>query len=218
MACLISIYNFSLKQNYKVCLVFLAFIIYFLIMDMKLYANLQLYTPPQFDKHLPVSGVSEIRRINVFHAITCKLVMVDHITHYVHDVLAQLLEYVLHVTTIFPWITANSVSFMGLAFAICASRLILSDKIIFRRLGCLLFELRNFADSFDGVVYRSRSNRVHTYESVKGSVGYNIDATCDTLAGTLFMFAILFRYLRYMPTKCKPSTVFLFNYTTFILL
>ncbi len=92
----------------------------------------------------------------VFKPLSVKLIMIDHMTHYVHDIFGRFLDDILHFTDIFPWVTPNFVSFVGLFSALAGSRLIISDNLNYMRLGAFLFELRNLADSIDGAVYRSR--------------------------------------------------------------
>jgi hypothetical protein len=176
-------------------------------------------------KHHSIKDKVEV--FGVFKPLSVKLIMIDHMTHYVHDVLARFLEDTLHFTSIFPWVTANLVSFTGLTMAIIASRLIISNNVNYMRLGALLFEMRNLADSLDGVVFRSHerrslinevklaesfaanSNEVTPsapkliYQSHYGSAGYNVDAVCDGLGGLFFVVAILIKFLRHLPHKCK---------------
>lgn len=127
--------------------------------------------------------------------------MIDHVTHYVHDIVARFLEDTLHFTQIFPWVTANIVSFVGLFLALVGSRMIMSDNLFLCQIGAVLFELRNLADSLDGVVYRSRLRRfelenysqtqIGVYQSNYGSLGYNVDVICDGLGG-LFCVLLFF--------------------------
>lgn len=148
----------------------------------------------------------------VFHPLSVKLIMIDHMTHYVHDVVARVFEDFLHFTYIFPWMTPNFVSFMGLAFAAIGARLIISDDLTLMRLGAFLFEVRNLCDSLDGVVYRSRKRKQEAlntgkgvgellYQSNYGSAGYNVDAICDGLGGLFFVVALMPKFLRHLPRK-----------------
>ena len=153
----------------------------------------------------------------VFKPLSVKLIMVDHASHYVHDILARFFEYSLHFTRVFPWVSANLVSFTGLACAMVGSRLYLSDRLLYRQIGAFLFEVRNFADSFDGVVFRARkrdqmmqtistdgsssSLQLGVYQSNYGSIGYNVDVLCDGFAGIFFILAVLIRFLRHPPQR-----------------
>ena len=224
--------------NYKFLFVISILIIYFTWMDIALFFNLQKWTPYYNDDQLASSSSSsssfdinnskpnsvtssELNRlkphqsandieITVFNPLSVKLIMVDHMSHYVHDVLARFIENKLHFSDFFPWVTPNLVSFTGLALAVGASKLVMSDKLSHRRFACLLFELRNFADSLDGVVYRSRAKRGHTYESIRGTLGYNVDIICDGLGGLVFVLAILIRLVKNPPHRCKLIiTIFL---------
>ena len=172
----------------------------------------------------------------VFKPLSVKLIMIDHMTHYVHDILGRFIEDTLHFTSLFPWMTANFVSFSGLFLALVGSRLIISDNLTYMRIGALLFEMRNLADSLDGIVARSWARREKleslrhmdtnkssltsnslnptVYKSNYGSFGYNVDVVCDGLGGLFLMVAILIKYLKHLPLKnttpkllrCRPSS------------
>jgi hypothetical protein len=147
--------------------------------------------------------------------------MVDHMSHYVHDIVARFIEDGLHFTDIFPWITPNIVSFAGLGSAMVGCYLMISDKLLTRQIGSVLFELRNLADGLDGVVYRSQlrkreiellsmngedaSKSSILYQSNYGTAGYNVDVWCDGFAGLFLVFAILVRFLRHPPHKSKQN-------------
>jgi hypothetical protein len=209
------------SRNIKVIFFCAVILIYFVWMDIALFFNLQRWSPPldaskltssktapqlNFDTELSenVKGLkTKHSDITVFSPLTVKLIMVDHITHYIHDIIARFLEDALHLTESFPWMSANFVSFSGLACAAIAGKLMLSDKLSYRRIGCLFFEMRNFADSMDGVVFRARAKRFNTYESLKGTNGYNVDATCDGLGGVIICVVILIRFLRNPPHRSK---------------
>lgn len=165
----------------------------------------------------------------VFNPLSVKLIMVDHMTHYVHDVVARFIEDNLHFSSMFSFITPNFVSFFGLLLAFIGCSLIaFSNDPAHARLGAVLFELRNLADSLDGVVYRSqtRQKRImqqlqqqiqqqqdeifaatlspttpkpEIYQSNYGSSGYNVDMICDGLGGLFFVLAIFIKYSRYQP-------------------
>ena len=204
--------------NFKILFLLSILIIYFTWMDIALFVNLQKWTPSYNDEAITLENVykkpnsitiTSIEKkpqnadVGIFNPLSVKLVMIDHMTHYVHDIVARFIENNLHLTDHFPWITPNLVSFTGLALALVASKLVLSEKLSHRRIACLLFELRNFADSLDGVVFRSISKREHTFESIRGTFGYNVDVICDGLGGLVFVLAIFFRLLKNPPHRCK---------------
>jgi hypothetical protein len=238
----------SLNNNMKFAAYLLLLIIYYGWMDIGLYVHLQHWNPNMlYDNNKVImqrqnktllgnnqNSLKETRyefeTFSVYKPLSVKLIMVDHTTHYVHDIFARYIEDTLHFTTIFPWITPNVVSYTGLLFALLASRLILSDKVIYCQVAAILFELRNLADSLDGVVYRShlRQSKVKMYEealkntnniqavtaqpvvyqSGYGSSGYNVDYFCDGFAGLFFVIAIVLRFLKHPPLKSKS---FLFS-------
>ena len=159
---------------------------------------------------------------SVFKPLSVKLIMVDHMSHYVHDVAAHFMDDTLHFTDLFPWITPNMVSFFGLGCAILGCYLMISDQLLTRQIGSVLFEVRNLADGLDGVVFRSRLRKREIeilnmngedasksniiYQSNYGTSGYNVDIWCDGFAGLFLVFAILIRFLRHPPHK--SSTLF----------
>ena len=123
------------------------------------------------------------------------------------------------------------VSFSGLAMAVVAARLMISEQLFYRRCGALLFEARNLADSLDGIVYRSRKRdqeyfaslvtvspaggesgvkgpQLGVYQSNYGTSGYNVDALSDGFGGILFMIALFVRFLRHPPAKSKRKFLF----------
>ena len=210
------------SRNKKVILFCAIIIIYFIWMDIALFFNLQSWSPPldpskfkspktQQNNAILDTKLSENLKglktkhsdITVFSQITVKLIMMDHATHYVHDIIARFLEDALHLTDIFPWMSANLMSFSGLACAAIAGKLMLSDKLEYRRIGCLFFEMRNYADSLDGVFFRARAKRFNTYESITGTFGYNVDVVCDGLGGLVICLVILIRFLRNPPHRSK---------------
>lgn len=197
----------SINNNYKFVFFGLLLIIYFAWMDIALFINLQGWKIPNpSDNKTFKKTHSEV--FSTFDPLSVKLIMVDHGTHYVHDILARFIEDNLHFSSIFPWVTANLVSYAGLLMALVGSRLVISDKPMHYRLGAIMFDLRNLADSLDGVVYRSRKRqqefgKIGVYESNYGSYGYNVDVICDGLGGLLFCIAILIKFLKHLPTTCK---------------
>ncbi len=113
----------------------------------------QLLNKPASVNHKKENGMDPF---SIFKPLSVKLIMVDHMTHYIHDILARFVVDTLHFAHIFPWFSPNLVSFSGLFLAILGSRLTLSNNLFYRQIGALLFEFRNLADSMDGVVARSR--------------------------------------------------------------
>lgn len=233
----------SINNNYRLLFFGIILISYFAWMDIGLFVHLQRWSPPPITKTKSTDGnfdyIDELKKANdsiiqsfqtkkynhvdpftVYKPLSVKLIMIDHMTHYVHDILARFIEDTLHFTSIFPWVTANLVSFTGLFLALIGSRLIISDKIIYCKIGAALFEMRNLLDSLDGVVYRSKvrqheyhqndikktnSNgpQIGVYQSNYGSSGYNVDYFCDGFGGLFFVLAIFIKFLKHLPHKSK---------------
>jgi len=89
-----------------------------------------------------------------------------------------------------PLVSAHAVSLAHACLSVASVRWLASERLRARQLGVALFQLRNFLDSFDGVVYRARS-RTRAYASNYGSGGYWVDALSDTLGGKTRTFAFV---------------------------
>lgn len=199
-----------------ICAGFFCLILYFIWMDIALFYNLQRYQAPPIDKKNETKQ-TDVDPFSTFNPLTVKLIMIDHFSHYVHDILARFLVDTMHLARLFPWVTANLVSFAGLFLALIGSRLTVSDNLSYRQLGALLFEFRNLADSMDGVFARARKREtaeylmkhnsklvkapVISYASSYGTLGYNVDVICDVMGGAFFCAAIFYRFLRRPPQK-----------------
>ena len=198
---------------------FFGFIIifYFFWMDVALFVNLQNFSPPSIETNILLNNLSDVKNYgllnntfkdndlqpsSIFNPLSVKLIMVDHMTHYIHDILARFLVDTIQFTNIFPWISANLVSFIGLVLAVLASRLTLFDTLLNQQVGALLFEFRNFFDVLDGVIYRAKKRvelsflhdskyiQETTYISNYGSLGRNHFAIISSnyISGKLFIY------------------------------
>jgi hypothetical protein len=136
-------------------------------MDIALFVNLQRWSPPPIltkssnltnlitDNLMGNQEINKMDPFSTFNPLTVKLIMVDHMTHFVHDILARFLVDNIGLARLFPWLTANLVSFGGVFLAIIGSKLTVSDNLLHRQMGALLFECRNLGDSLDGVFSRA---------------------------------------------------------------
>jgi hypothetical protein len=79
--------------------------------------------------------------------------------------------------------------------------------LIWRQVGVLLFQLRNFLDSLDGVICRAQSSTRKAYKSYHDTAGYFIDALSDIL-GCLFLIGSIGIHLI---NKHKPVSNFFLN-------
>lgn len=97
------------------------------------------------------------------------------------------------------------------------SYLMVSDHLMYRQVGALLFECRNIADSLDGVFARARKReyaQLMASQNIKveeptftsgayGTFGYNVDVIADIIGGAFFVTAIFYRFAR-RPPRSDP--------------
>lgn len=209
----------------------LCLFIYFIWMDIALFVNLQRWSPPPIEStstslRTTTTRNATIKLVNtkidpftVFNPLTVKLVMIDHMTHYVHDIVARFLVDFMGLAAMFPWMSANIVSFLGVVSALIGSYLMVSDHLMYRQVGALLFECRNIADSLDGVFARARKReyaQLMASQNIKveeptfasgayGSFGYNVDVIADIIGGAFFVAAIFYRFSKRPPRSDSKS-------------
>lgn len=164
-------------------------VIYFLVMDILLYKSLQTITlmePPN------PSGYSPLRPISV------KLLMMDHMSHYIDDPIAELLVSTFEPTGIYHILTPNVISISGLILGFVSGKLVSMDSLQYRRIGVLVFLYRMWLDVLDGVVFRHTSGNP-VYKSHRTSLGFFVDVDCDILSGVALAFGCLFYLWRNPP-------------------
>ena len=163
---------------------------YFLWMDIAMYHHIQNWSHNQ----------KKSEGFDPFNPLTVKLITIDHFTHYIHTIGSEYFEIVTHFAEVFPNITPNMISFTHMTCAIIGGRLIACEKLHWRQVGVGLFQLRDFLDSLDGVVFRVHSKQ-RAFTSVWGTSGYMVDIMCDIVAG-LALFAGVWTYFwRYPPMQ-----------------
>lgn len=221
----------SISNNIKFIFFGVILISYFAWMDIALFVHLQRWSPPLlnrlYNKNVSSSSGNEVELFSTFKPLSVKLIMVDHVSHYIHDIFARYIEDTLHFTALFPWITANTVSFTGLFLSLIGSRLIISERIEYMRLGAILIEIRNLGDALDGVVYRSHQRRRQlsmengnliaqpiVYQSNHGTSGFKVDAICDGLGGLFVIVAILVKFLKHPPSKDRTSRLIITGFNS----
>lgn len=128
-------------------------------------------------------------------------------THYIRTPIAEFVENSLHFSHYFPFISANVISFVHCCLSLISFKFFSSDSLIWRQVGVLLFQLRNFLDSLDGVICRAQSNTRKAYKSYHDTTGYFIDALSDVL-GCLFLIGSIGIHLI---NKHKPVSNFFLN-------
>lgn len=77
--------------------------------------------------------------------------MLDHVNSYILQPLSEQLVEWTNFPSVFPSISANHISYLGVVAALIASRLIFMDM---RRTAVFMFIIRQFLDDLDGLVAR----------------------------------------------------------------
>ena len=172
---------------------------YFFTMDTILYVKFQAV---ELWKEKKVDGAIW----SPFHPLSPKIIMSDHVTHYILTPMSEYFNHITRFSDIFYFITPNMISFSHLLVGFIAARFfVYSESLHNRRIGVLLFEFRILLDGFDGTVYRARAG-TNLYTSNHSNLGFWIDSTCDTIAGFFLCFAILFYFWwKWNPSKEDPG-------------
>ena len=147
----------------------LAIIIYFAWMDVALYYSLQSHPENLLltenykalqnpnETSTPKGAPPKIEAFDPFNPLSLKLLMLDHTNHYVYYPLASFLDLdVLKISEQLTFITPDMISFSHVMVGAVAGKFLSSELLNQRRIGVLLFEVRSFLDSLDGLVARSR--------------------------------------------------------------
>ena len=175
-------------------------LIYFVWMDVGLYYNL--YSAPEnllvtqnyrkLEESSPNNSTpKDDYYFNPYNPLSVKLLAMDHINHYIHYPLSWWLDVnFLRISDLCPFITPDMISYSHVLVAAFAAKLIISESLVIRRLGVLIFEIRTFLDSYDGYVARRRSHNMAMVQ-VSGNWGYYLDGICDFIGTVFFMLALL---------------------------
>ena len=151
-----------------------------------------IYIPLYFQgKHLLASNHTTGSKYSV------KLRMLPPFDLYVYLPLCNWAENVFGLSQI-PGMTPNRVTFVHFSVAVVSGRLFASSCLLFRRIGCFLFEFRSCLDVLDGVIYRAQSTH-KTFLSGWGSWGYWIDGMADVFGSLFIILGTVYRY-----NKCPP--------------
>lgn len=167
----------------------------FLCFDVQLYHNIQTES-----------------RFNV--TITVKAVMLDHVNTYFLQPLSELLVDVTQFPSLFPDITANHISYVGVIVAMISARLVYSDHLWIRRLAVIAFFVRQFLDDLDGLVARYRLGIDSKKQvSLPNTNGYLVDGVCDGLGFIIFWF-VVFLYANKRQNLTQSNNYSLLQTTT----
>jgi len=171
----------------------LVMVCYYFTMDVILYSTIQSVDSLVTEKKAPGQSWSPFRPLSV------KLIMQDPTTHYIITPISEYFNEFTHFSDVFYFITPNMITFTHLALSFVSAKLVFSDSLKSRRIGCVIFEIRSLLDAFDGTVFRSRAANKR-YESHHNELGFWVDSVSDTIGGFLLSFAVVFM----LWWKCPP--------------
>ncbi|BFZ15154.1 hypothetical protein BsWGS_18193 [Bradybaena similaris] len=179
----------TIFRDAKTTCIFLGTILvaYYFIMDIFLYMRFMTVNIVEDSKSGPRDEL-----FSSFTHLSVKALMNDHTSQYVINPSAEYFDQITKFSTKFSFVTPNMISITHLILGLVSGKFIASENLYDRRVGVVIFEIRSWLDSFDGVVYRSHSNTHLQFQSVKSTTGYYVDTVCDALGGVFLCFGILF--------------------------
>lgn len=127
-----------------------------------------------------------------FTHLTVKAIMNDPTSQYIIGPSAEYFDMITKFSSVFSFITPNMISLTHLALGLVAGKFIASENLYDRRVGVIIFQFRVWLDALDGVVYRSHTNSRLMFKSMRSTLGYYMDITCDAFGGVFLCFGILF--------------------------
>ena len=159
---------------------------------------------------------TERRHGSFWRPLPVKKIMMTDATHYIRSPLAELVESALGFSRLFPRITANAVSALHCILSLVSVRYLAHDSLFWRQCGVALFQIRNWLDSFDGVIYRAHaaaqadinSQQQQQYRSHYGSLGYAVDAFADVFGGLCLVGACALFLVKRPPLKRSLTRCF----------
>lgn len=99
-------------------------------------------------------AVSYTQSFDPFNPISLKLLMLDHLNHYIYYPIGSWLDVdILHISQKLTFITPDMISLSHVMVAGVAAKFVSSEILLQRRIGVLLFELRLV---FFGVIFKKR--------------------------------------------------------------
>lgn len=183
---------------------FALFIFYLLIMECVLY--FQIRTRSSFDEGTIKTNKTKADTSNqmthghIFSSLAVKEIMVGPATQYFRSPLSELIESKFFFTYYFPFISANSISFLHCFLAVLSIKFFSNESLSRRQIGVLMFEIRSILDCLDGVVFRAHAKN-QRYKSYYGALGYYIDAVSDVLGGACLVIGCLLYLLKHRPLR-----------------
>ncbi|UJR30754.1 hypothetical protein I4U23_018274 [Adineta vaga] len=189
---------FHLLLSYPGYTLFLCFLIYLQIMDLKLYFKIRSRESLDFSNTKALTN--QTSSIHIFDPLPVKKIMVEPIIHYVRSPLAEQIETKLYFTYYFPFISANAISYFHCFLSLISVKFLSSESLFRRRIGVCIFQFRTFLDCVDGVVFRAHSHNKR-YKSYYGDFGYYVDVVSDILGGTCLIVGCLLYFYKQRPVR-----------------
>jgi hypothetical protein len=144
---------------------------------------------------------------SIFWPLPVKKIMMADATHYIRSPIAEFVEYTFSFSEIFPFISANFISLSHCALSVVCIKFLINDNLFWRQFGVIIFQFRNFLDSFDGVIYRAHAKK-SIYRSNYGSIGYFVDAFSDVFGGLCLIGSLAIYFLKHRPLNKKLTKCF----------
>ena len=163
------------------------------------------------DTHTPISVNEEFDKPHMqdsfWYPLPVKKIMMADPTHYIRSPIAEFVEKKLGFSEHLPFISANGISLFHCVLSGISIKFLIDDSLFWRQFGVVLFQFRNFLDSFDGVIYRAHAKRT-TYKSHYGSLGYLVDAFSDVFGGLCLVGSCAIYLLKRPPLKRSLTRCF----------
>lgn len=178
--------NCYLFSNKTILTTFILLLIYLVTTEILLVSHLKHRGPyrtvnaPNPNKTTKAGSAKPAK--TMFYPLPVKKIMIADATMFIRSPIAEFVESTLSFSELFPFISANMVSFFHNVLSVVSIRFLSHDSLFWRQFGVCLFQFRNFLDSFDGVIYRAHVQQF-AYASNYGTLGYFVDAVSDTLGG-----------------------------------
>lgn len=175
-----------LFSNKTILSMFILLLIYLVTMEILLVSHLKHRGPYQTmnvpKQNQSTKAASAKPAKTMFYPLPVKKIMIADATMFIRSPIAEFVEKAFGFSVLFPFVSANMVSFIHNVLSVVSIRFLAHDLLFWRQFGVCLFQFRNFLDSFDGVIYRAHAQRF-AYTSNYGTFGYFVDAVSDTLGG-----------------------------------
>ena len=98
------------------------------------------------------------------------------------------------------------ISYFHCFLSVISIKFLSHEQLFQRQIGVLIFQIRIFLDSLDGVVFRAHT-RNQRYKSYYGDFGYYVDAVSDVLGGVCLILSCLLYFSKQQQRKNSTVTL-----------